>query len=272
VTEQKQKKMVLDDEQKNWLSTCLKKAGFSVGGEALDKFVIAVEASINAFRAEREEPKQTFREKHDELRELWLLAVDDDPPVAQIRARIQRLPAPAMAEINRLVWQVIPRLFEPWPALARGGSPETEPFGEEVLREGGFRAWANVADGKHLVRAVQLLGGSGAVIVPGRSRGGGKRSRARIEPFVMGEARGMPERENKGGRPSQLDRQLTLIGHLAHEWETATGTFPEAGRSDNTGFGELVHSVFQWIDEPGAGYALRRFWERIRYFEKRYTH
>ena len=263
--------MVLDDEQKNWLSTCLKKAGYTLGGEPFNKYVIAIEASINAFCAEWEEPKLTFREKHDELRELWLLAYDDDPPVAQIRARIQRLSAPAMAEIDRLIWQVIPKLFEPWPALTRGSSPKTEPFAEEVLREGGFRAWAAVADGEHLVQAVQLLAGSGAVIVPGKSLGGGKRSRPRIEPFVMGEARGMPEHKHKGGRPSDSDPRLVLIGHLAHEWENATGRFPERGRSDHMGFGELVHLVFQWLGEPGAEYALRRFWQRIRYFEERYA-
>ena len=81
----------------------------------------------------------------------------------------------------------------------------------------------------------------------------------------------MAEHKNKGGRPSDSDPRLTLIGHLAHEWEKATGTFPEPGRSDHTGFGELVYSVFQWLREPGAEYALRRFWEQIRYFEKRYA-
>ncbi len=263
--------MVLDDEQKSWLSTSLKKAGFALGGAAFNKFVVAIEASINAFCAERDASELTFREKHDQLRQLWLLAHEDDPPVGQIRARIEQLALSALAELDRHAPQVIPRLFEPWPALARRGNPRNDPIVAEALREGGFREWAKDADGEKLVRAVQVLAAGGAVIVPGRSRGGGKRSRARIEPRVMGVARGGPDPRNKGGRSSGLFARLTLVGHLAHDWENATGTLPKPSRSDHTGFGDLVHSVFQWLGEPGAEYALRRFWNEIRYFERRYA-
>ncbi len=68
--------------------------------------------------------------------------------------------------------------------------------------------------------------------------------------------------------------------HLAGDWSRATGQMPEAGRSDRTGFGGLVHSVFQWVYVPkaarqaeideaidtaagAASYCLRRFWEDV---------
>ena len=62
-----------------------------------------------------------------------------------------------------------------------------------------------------------------------------------------------------------MPHKLTLIGGLAHAWERTTGAFPIAGRSDQTPFGDLVHSVFQWLglDDGEAVYALRTFWKEV---------
>lgn len=262
---------MLDDEQTGRVGDCLRKDGIQVSKNEFSDLVRLVGAAMDNYRKDKDKRRGTFREAHDALRGLWLLAHEDDPPVAQIRARIEQLPSSALAELDRRAPQVIPRLFEPWPALARRGNPRNDPLVEEAWLEGGFREWAKKADGEKLVRAVQVLAGRGAMIVSGRSRGRNKRSGRRIEPIVMNEARGADDQKPDGGRPSNLDLKLLLIGSLADSWERATGKFPERGRSDHLGFGDLVHSVFQWLCEPGAEYALRRFWERIRYFEKRYA-
>jgi hypothetical protein len=49
---------------------------------------------------------------------------------------------------------------------------------------------------------------------------------------------------------------------LAMDWRGATGEEPKPGRSDHSGFGELVHSVFQWLGLPGgrAAHSLRHYW------------
>jgi hypothetical protein len=53
--------------------------------------------------------------------------------------------------------------------------------------------------------------------------------------------------------------------YLAMDWLTATGEPPKHGRSDNTAFGDLVHSVFQWLALPegSAAYALPQFWAAV---------
>jgi hypothetical protein len=68
--------------------------------------------------------------------------------------------------------------------------------------------------------------------------------------------------------------------HLAGDWLRATERMPEPGRSDRTGFGKLVHLVFEWVCLPEAGsqkpideaierateaasYCLRRYWEEV---------
>lgn len=54
--------------------------------------------------------------------------------------------------------------------------------------------------------------------------------------------------------------------HLAMDWLRASGETPKPGRSDGTGFGDLVHSVFQWLSLPkgSAPYVLRQYWAAVR--------
>ena len=133
----------------------------------------------------------------------------------------------------------------------------------------GFLAWAENADGDKLVKALRVLAAEGAQIVVGRSRGCGKRSARRVEPMILGEVRGTAASKRKGGRPSE-DARHELVMHLAMDWLHATSQHPGTGRSGETGFGDLVHSVFQWLlnNEDGgseaATYALRRYWDTMR--------
>src|SRR5262249_44162151 len=129
--------------------------------------------------------------------------------------------------------------------------------GENV--KGGFMAWAKQAEDAKLVTALETLSADGAEIVKGRNRGENKRSRPRLEPRVLGLVRGSGQRKPKGGRPSEDARQK-LVMFLACDWQLATGQTLAVGRSDKSGFGDLVHSVFQWLgisDDPteAAAYA-----------------
>lgn len=261
----------LDDEQIRRVEDCLRKDGVELPKCKLLDVARTVAVAMDTFRKDKREHEMTFREIHDALRSLSLLANEMDPPSAQIRARIERLPDQVLKEIDRLAPQVIPKLFKPWPALLRGGSTRTDSPPDEIWPRGGFREWARSAQGEKLVRAVQVLAARGGVIVPGRSRGHGNRSRSRIEPYVMNVARGAVDQKRSGGRPSDLDFKISLIGRLADPWQRFTGTFPKPGRSDHTGFGDLVHSVFQWLGASGPSYALREWWKEIRRTEERWV-
>jgi hypothetical protein len=182
---------------------------------------------------------------HDALRELWLLAHEEDPPVGVLRARIARLPPKALSYIGSRAVHLIPRLFP----------------GQSV--DSGFVTWAAKASGPDLVMALRTLTAIGGRIVPGRSRGGGKRSKSKLEPVIGKQVRGIGETAPSGGRPPDTD-QDTLVMHLAIDWYQATGRPPEKGRSDATGFGELVHSVFDWLGDHGATQALRRYWTTVK--------
>jgi hypothetical protein len=114
-----------------------------------------------------------------------------------------------------------------------------------------FQKWAIDADRKKLIRMIQLLSAQGGRWVNGRSRGAGKRSDARWEPEIMGENRGAGTRDHRGGAPANC-AELELIGFLAFDWQRASGNRPKPGRSDKTGFGDLMHSVFQWLCLPEA--------------------
>jgi hypothetical protein len=80
----------LDDEQRACVRDCLAKARIALSQRDFEQLTRNIEVSIDRFR--RAEPESTFREAHDNLRELWKISHDDDPPVAVLRARIQALP------------------------------------------------------------------------------------------------------------------------------------------------------------------------------------
>ncbi len=221
---------------------CLTKASVGLRHEAFDRLIAELESSIHRFQAAAQQA--TLRETRDALRAIWTLAHADDPSAAVLRGRLSSLPKRALDYIDDRAIRVIPRLFP----------------GERA--ESGFLAWADTVDGKKLIEAAAALSGEGARVVAGRSRGSGKRSRRQLEPLILGAVRGAEDGRPKGGRPRAHARD-GLVRHLALDWYVGTEQMPNAGRSDYGGFGDLVHSVFDWLSEPGAAQALRRYWAEV---------
>lgn len=236
---------LLDDEQRKRVRDCLKKEHPSLPPHRVKRLIRDIEASIDNFLRAR--LKGTFRKTHDPLRQLWELSHDDDPSVGLLRSRIKALPTCAVEYIDDRAPIVSERLFPNEPPITR------------------FREWAIDADPAKLLRATQALSADGARPVKGRSRGAGKRSADHWEPVIMGEVRGAGTRNQKGGKPPK-DAEYELVMFLAVDWLRATGDKPKPGRSDSTGFGDLVHSVFQLLRQPegSATYALRRYWTDVR--------
>jgi hypothetical protein len=231
----------LDDEQRARVRDCLTKEGVSLPTDRFQSFVREIGNSIAAHL--NAEPEGTDRATDDALAELWTLSHENDPPVGLVRARIQSLPRGAGDYIDRRFPVVFERLFST-------EAPTTR-----------FQEWATTASAQRLIRATQFLSSEGARWVLGRSRGGGKRSIPRVEPSIRGQVRGAGG-GRRGGRPDRADLQ-ELILKLHGDWLHATEVLPQAGgRGDRTGFGDLVHSSFQWVgeSEESATYALRRYW------------
>jgi hypothetical protein len=230
----------LDDEHRSRISDCVRKDGIQLDHQGIIDFVCKIESSLVAFHKARADAG-TRRQAHDALRDLWQLSYEVDVPVGQLRARLLYLPKLALDHLDLRARVMSPKLSD--------------------SVEGGFLTWAENADAEQLVKMIRMLNADGARLVS-RSRGRGKRSRARLEPVIFGQARGDGGGVNAGGRPSQ-DARDALVMLLAVDWTIATGTEPLPGRSDHAGFGDLVHSVFQWLREPAPDQALRRYWIEV---------
>lgn len=230
---------------------CLAVDGISLGSADLVRFIQGIQTSIREYQ--RNKSQLTFRAIHDELAEVYHLANDADPDAvspALLRVRLDELSSPALEQIEKHAARVIPLMFP----------------GESV--ELGFLEWAKTAEGGMLVRAVAALSADGAQIVSGRSRGSGKRARDRVSPLILGEVRGASDGKRMSGRPKGKSEQR-LVMNLAINWSLNTGNMPKPGRTDRTGFGGLVHRVFQWAVEGAdendeATYALRHYWAEVR--------
>jgi hypothetical protein len=258
----------LDEEQRDRLRRCLHRAVPRIPEAEFERFVLRVRRAMSAFLTDKQRMYvMTDREVHDTIRDLWNLATDPDPSIGRIRARIREFPEQVMRRLDYRVQEVIPKLYDHGisPSRVIGKRTAMPRADAAALRKGGFRMWAARADDRVLIKAIMVPAPvTGAVIVPGRSRGKGKRSGPRIEPFIDGIARGKVDQMRRGGRPSDVDFKISLIGSLAHAWERTTGTFPSPGRSDRSPFGELVHCVFQWQGiEKGIEHALRWFWKDV---------
>jgi hypothetical protein len=242
----------LDDERRARVQDCLTKDGLSLPLDGFKRLIRGIEASIAHFLAAV--PAGAFRDAHDALRHIWELSHDDDPPVALIRARLQALPRTAIEYVDRRAPIVVARLFPTEPPITR------------------FQQWAAGADPAMLIAATRVLSAEGGRIVQGRSRGAGKRSRLGLEPMIMGEVRGTGVTRHRGGRPGNSGHQ-DLVMHLAMDWLGATGETPKPGRSDYTGFGDLAHSVIQWLSLPegSATQALRQYWAAVKSSKARET-
>jgi hypothetical protein len=271
--------VMLDDEQQQLLQKLLKRAlGTEFSSDKFHTFVRDVESSMVVFSEENKADRLPFRQIHDRLRRLWFLANADDPPIGQIRAEINKLPDTVIGEIERRAPRILSVLCDNdglrKVSMAGGKTIKIEDIQTiQWTENGGFRAWAQNAKASLLLRAVSVLTGGGGRMVEGRSRGKGKRSQPHFEPEILGVTRGADNEKPKGGRP-RVKPAENLTRNLAIDWRSVTGSPPEPGRSDRTGFGELVYLVFSWAAAPDdasqdaasakAEYSLRDYWERYR--------
>ena len=187
----------LDDEHRSRISDCVWKDDIQLDHQGIIDFVCKIKSSIVAFLKARADAR-TRRQAHDALRDLWQLSYEEDVPVGQLRARLLYLPKLAFDHLVLRARVMSPKLFD--------------------SVDGGFLTWAENADANELVEMIRTLGADGARLV---SRGRGKRSRARLEPVIFGQARGDGGGVNTGGRPSQ-DARDALVMHLAVDWTIAT--------------------------------------------------
>lgn len=234
--------MRFDEEQKDWIRRVVGRAGLAGTSHEFERLVTAISATMEAWEAERA-GESPFREQHDALRKIWRMVDADDPPVGQIRGRIEVLPAAAQDYLlrrARTLWSK---------AMTRRSTCD-------------LAGWARRAPRQRLLSRLRLTISMGGSIVTGRRRGGDKKSAGRFEPVIMGVARGSGLQAPRGGRPSAADTDR-LIGYLAVDWALATGRMPEQGRSAEKPFGDLVHHVFDWLDLGAADHALRRYWQGV---------
>jgi hypothetical protein len=250
-----------------------------------------------AFRANNHDG--SLRQAHDALRQLWLLSHSKDVPVARLRIRIQELPKMAVEYLDRRAARIGRRVFDDLDGRTELDGPDwrtelpkeaaeyldqmraTVPVPPPSRRTGitRFQEWAIDAPPNELILLTRALSGEGQRMVKGRSRGDGKRAPDHFEPVIMGQFRGDPvdteasilgpsipaaAKSDQGGRPLK-DAEYELVMHLAIDWSHALGDKPRSGRSGNSGFGDLVHSVFQWMGlrNKSAIYALRRYWADV---------
>jgi hypothetical protein len=248
----------LDEEQRRWIRSCLTKAGLKKPGRRDFKLLVPdIEREMALFASAT--AKLTFRQRHDALRSLWHLADRSDPPIGMIRRRIARLPAEALNPIDERACRIIPVLEGRDRHLLDNESRAVD-F-QTWLDMGGFQKWAANADGALLVEAVKLCVATGSAVANAYT--------AALEPRILGVVRRGPGQKPAGGRPrARLNH--TLVKRLAYHWHRRTGKMPEQGRSDETGFGDLVHRVFQWLgrSHEEATYALRAYWSAFRCRER----
>jgi hypothetical protein len=252
----------LAEEKRAILRGVLCHAGIKPTKEIVERLVNAVQASMATFS--QAVPRSTRRERHDALRALMRMTDEEDPPVGLIRARIAKLSDFDVAEAEERAHRLWSRVFP----------------GESLKSGFDFAAWLQTAKEEKLLGAVRTFFTDGGVVVRGRRRPGGKRSKSRLEHLILGRARGAasqsrakaepptgcPENQPSspgGGRP-RADAEDDLVMHLALKWQRITGLGSERGRSDQTPFGDLVHRVFGWLGLGTAEQSLRRYWDEVQ--------
>lgn len=242
----------LSPDQVTELGDVLRRAGLPADGPRLAALEASIASSMRAWDTAHREPLLSARRSM--LRDLLSLLHQVDPPVGQIRARLRGLPEPVVRHLDR--------------RAARLACPILG----ECLPTGGVRAWAEIATTSDLVMFLPALIVEGAVVVPGRRRADGTRRAHKVEPVILGSAHGLHKRteDNRrspvyaNGRPALATLDL-LIAFLAVDWYLATSAMPDRGRSDASPFGDLVHTVFGWIEAADqASGALRRYWEKVK--------
>ena len=202
-----------------------------------------IEASVSTYLAE-EHDQADRADWVGQLRSLAQLLLSDDPSIGLIRTHVARLPAPLIRQIEARAL----RLANQVPACLAVAS--------SLVR------WSKVASAADLIPVLRLCVGEGGAVLAGGMRPTGRRSKAHLEPIVLGRGWHMswlPKLE--GGRPAD-NAEVRLLAHLAVDWLESTGVEPEAGRDGNSAFSGLVYSVFGWLDiEDKAQHSLRQYWK-----------
>lgn len=249
---------ILGGEERALIGRCIKASGTRATEARIERLARAVERGIAFYTRQKQSRRLSFRQRHDMLRKLYVLATSNDPPIGQLRARIAALPDQIADELDLAAPMILTALDQPSFGLRLNARKPIH--AEQWSRAGGIRVWARKAPPDKLTRAIMALTAQGGTVVPGRRREPGGRSAPRFEPRILGAVRGAGSRAH-AGRPSWLPQQLVLIGLLAAEFKKVTGKPPDPGRSARSPFGNLVHMVFGWIGEPlSAERALRAFW------------
>jgi hypothetical protein len=158
----------LDDEHRSRISDCVRKGGIQLNHQGITDFACNIEYSIVTFLKARAETSGRCRQAHDALRDLWQLSHEEDAPVGQLRTRLLCLQKLALDYLDMRARLTSPELFD--------------------SVDGGFLTWAKNVDATRLVEMIRIHSAFGARLIS-RSRGRGKRSRARLEPVIF-KARG----------------------------------------------------------------------------------
>lgn len=218
------------------------------------RFIVAVEASISAYLENRSK-RLPFRLRHDLLRRLWHMLNEAPVSIALIRLEAGKLPKPVLAALERRARRV-------WPG-----------FGIGALPGGGLRDWIKTAPAEQLVPALRLVIAEGALLVLGRSRGGGVRDPSRIEPVIMGISRGSraetdpPEdgvSTSPRGGPVAATAETDLVMHLAIDYLNLTGKSGSFTREDKRIIGQIVEYLFNELKIKNAPWILRRYWDAVK--------
>jgi hypothetical protein len=120
--------ITLDDEQRRWVMAALQKVVPDADGDKVETLCRAVEASMAAWQR-ASTPTPTFRQAHDQQRELWHLAWEPDPKVGIVRRRFAALPSNVIPRIEvrtQRVWQrILGRPLPPGGLIALGSARTT---------------------------------------------------------------------------------------------------------------------------------------------------
>ena len=226
---------------RGWAKSALRQAGISNSATMLDALMTGIAESIANYQTETAK-RATFRKAHNALRALFALLENEDPSPALIRKKFQELPSTAAAWVER-------RAKVRWPHL----------LGSEFSNKA-FKAWLVSTSREDLVRVLRVLVSEGGVVLEGRCDD--RRPKPRLEPLIMGTARGAGGSKLPGGRPPAEARD-DLVMNLALDWYRATRQMPALKRGDTDGFPGLVHRVFDLCGIKGAEQALRRYADQV---------
>lgn len=219
----------LDEERIAQVRGCFARERVPLSGPALKEVVSGIE---NAVARWNEETRDVALEQARRL--LWkrvFKELDRDSPRGErLREMVARLPDKDCRTISKNASMWLARQF-----------PRTS-------YKGDFAAWAPRAPLEELVWTLRTCFAVRSQWNSGRTRANGRRDKGFLEPSFHSSSGGRPRRGAAG-----------LFEELRELWKVTVGAYPTWTRSARTGFGELVHIVFEecGLDFEQALYALR---------------